>query len=149
MAHPGSGNYHYHFFSYGSEYNGCLMSCREDAVSGIVGVAYDGFPFYGPMQYYSTSEGKVYKNPDNCNDCELIQINSVHTDACGGIEVADGDETEGGQYRNGQKIILRSVEGHLKVISRLKFSKLSQLRPSQDILFLIFSRIIFNAGGVI
>ena len=127
MAHPGSGNYHYHFFSYGSEYNGCLMSCREDAVSGIVGVAYDGFPFYGPMQYYSASEGKIYKNPDNCNDCELIQINSVHTDACGGIEVADGDETEGGQYRNGQKSILRSVEGHLKVISRLKFSSIESI----------------------
>jgi len=35
------------------------------------------------------------------------------------------------------------VKGHIK------FSKLSQLRPSQDILFRIFSRIIFNAGGVI
>ena len=49
--------------------------------------------------YYKASEGKVYKNRENCADCELMQINSVHTDKCGGIEVADGDETEGGQYR--------------------------------------------------
>ena len=29
------------------------MSCNGNVESGIVGVAYDGFPFYGPMQYYS------------------------------------------------------------------------------------------------
>ena len=50
----GHGNpYHYHFLAYGGEYDGCLMSCATDAVSDIVGIAYDGFPFYGPMQYYS------------------------------------------------------------------------------------------------
>ena len=29
----------------------------------------------------------------------MIQLNAVQTDACGGIEVADGDPQEGGQYR--------------------------------------------------
>ena len=28
-----------------------------------------------------------------------MQLNAVQTDACGGIEVADGDASEGGQYR--------------------------------------------------
>ena len=28
-----------------------------------------------------------------------MQLNAVQTDACGGIEVADGDPQEGGQYR--------------------------------------------------
>ena len=96
----GHGNpYHYHFLAYGGEYDGCLMSCATDEVSDIVGIAYDGFPFYGPMQYYSASEGKVYKDPANCSDCELTQLNAYHTDVCGGIEVADGNAEEGGQYR--------------------------------------------------
>ena len=75
------------------------MSCNGNVESGIVGVAYDGFPFYGPMQYYSEREGKVYKDPSRCSDCKLMQLNAVQTDACGGIEVADGDPQEGGQYR--------------------------------------------------
>ena len=53
LGHPGNGEYHYHFHAYGTEYDGCLMSCNGNVESGIVGVAYDGFPFYGPMQYYS------------------------------------------------------------------------------------------------
>ena len=92
------------------------MSCNGNVESGIVGVAYDGFPFYGPMQYYSGKnhltlreanlpsfslerEGKVYNDPSKCSDCRLMQLNAVQTDACGGIEVADGDPQEGGQYR--------------------------------------------------
>ena len=36
------------------------MSCATDEVSDIVGVAFDGFPIYGPTQYYSASENKIY-----------------------------------------------------------------------------------------
>lgn len=36
-----------------SGYDGCLMSCKSDELSGIVGVMLDGFPLYGPMQYFS------------------------------------------------------------------------------------------------
>ena len=76
MGHPGQGHYHYHFLAYGDSenaYDGCLMSCNGAEVGGIVGIALDGFPFYGPMQYYSASEGKVYNDPRNCDDCELTQ----------------------------------------------------------------------------
>ena len=55
MGHPANGNYHYHFFAYGNQYNQCLMSCDDDQSSDIVGIALDGFPIYGPMQYYSSS----------------------------------------------------------------------------------------------
>ena len=76
MGHPGQGHYHYHFLAYGDSenaYDGCLMSCNGAEVGGIVGIALDGFPFYGPMQYYSAREGKVYNDPRNCDDCELTQ----------------------------------------------------------------------------
>ena len=102
MGHPGQGHYHYHFLAYGDSenaYDGCLMSCNSSEVGEILGIALDGFPFYGPMQYYSAREGKVYNDPRNCDDCELTQLNAFHTDTCGGIEVADGDASEGGQYR--------------------------------------------------
>ena len=51
----------------------CSMDCSTNQPSKIVGVARDGFPIYGPMQYYSASEGKVYNDPSNCDDCELTQ----------------------------------------------------------------------------
>ena len=73
------------------------MTCSDEAVSSIVGVALDGFPIYGPMQYYSQPEGKIYIN--KCHDCELIQLNGDHTDTCGGIEVADGNPADGTNYR--------------------------------------------------
>ena len=71
------------------------MSCNAGEVGEIAGIALDGFPFYTPMQYYSAREGKVYNDPSNCDDCELTQLNAFHTDKCGGIEVADGDASEG------------------------------------------------------
>ena len=75
------------------------MSCSADSVSDIVGVMYDGFPLYGPMQYWSPSERKIYIDPSNCEDCELRQINNGEVDECGGVEVADGTTTEGTNYR--------------------------------------------------
>ena len=39
------------------------MSCQHDVASKIVGVMLDGFPLYGPMQYFSPSEGKIYLKP--------------------------------------------------------------------------------------
>ena len=64
LGHPANGNYHYHYFSKAtSAYDGCLMSCQHDVASNIVGVMLDGFPLYGPMQYFSPSEGKIYLNP--------------------------------------------------------------------------------------
>ena len=45
--------YHYHFYPQAdsSGYDGCLVSqCSPDVASDIVGVAYDGFPIYGPTQ---------------------------------------------------------------------------------------------------
>lgn len=98
MGHPNAQEYHYHFHAYGN-YNKCLMSCTEGEQSGIVGVALDGFAFYASTQYYSASEGKVYIDPANCSDCQLMQLDSRHTDRCGGVEVADGNANEGTQYR--------------------------------------------------
>ena len=100
LGHPvmPAGNYHYHFFAWGPEYDGCPMSCAADEVSDIMGVALDGFPIYGPMQYYSLDEDKIYIDPSNCDDCELTMIN-YQRDACGGLEVADGDESDGTHYR--------------------------------------------------
>ena len=43
--------YHYHFYPQAdsSGYDGCLVSqCSPDVASDIVGVAFDGFPIYGP-----------------------------------------------------------------------------------------------------
>ena len=57
-GHPNNQEYHYHFHAHGS-YEGCPNSCSQDAVSDIIGVALDGFAIYGPMQYYSASEGKA------------------------------------------------------------------------------------------
>ena len=100
LGHPvmPAGNYHYHFFAWGPEYDGCPMSCAADKVSDIMGVALDGFPIYGPMQYYSLDKDKIYIDPSNCDDCELTMIN-YQRDACGGLEVADGDESAGTHYR--------------------------------------------------
>ena len=99
LGHPVNGNYHYHFFSWGPEYDACPMSCRSDQVSDIMGIAFDGFPIYGPMQYYSESENKIYMDPNNgCSDCELILMNHQR-DTCGGLEVADGDADAGTHYR--------------------------------------------------
>jgi len=47
--------YHYHFYPQAdsSGYDGCLVSqCSPDVASDIVGVAYDGFPIYGPTQVW-------------------------------------------------------------------------------------------------
>ena len=62
----------------------------QDSVSSFVGVARDGFPIYGPVQWYSASARKVYLNPSNCGDCKLTQMTSNILDQCNGIEVADG-----------------------------------------------------------
>ena len=63
------------------------MTCSQDEEASIVGVALDGFAIYSPMQYYSASEGKVYIDESNCSDCTLMQLDSRHTDRCGGVEV--------------------------------------------------------------
>ena len=105
LGHPmPGGNYHYHFFGYdagdgriGGVYDGCRMECSGSGPSDFVGVALDGFPVYGPMQWYSKSQKKVYNN--KCSDCELVQITSDMADICGGLEVGDGNADEGGQYR--------------------------------------------------
>ena len=97
-----AGVYGYRFFGHDTtngKFDSCSMSCDESKVSGIVGVARDGFAIYGPMQYYSKAQNKIYIDLGACADCELIQINGEQTDACGGVEVADGDSSEGGQYR--------------------------------------------------
>ena len=92
--------YHYHFMARNTkDFSGCPMSCAAETVSGIFGVAKDGFPIYGAMQYYSASEGKIYINPENCADCELRQLMEEHLDICGGLEVADGDAGVGTTYR--------------------------------------------------
>ena len=67
------------------------MSCQADEVSPIVGIMLDGFPLYGPMQYFSPSSGKIYLNPENCDDCVLKQLEESDLDTCGGQEVADGN----------------------------------------------------------
>ena len=63
------------------------MTCSQDQAASIVGVALDGFAIYTSMQYYSASEGKVYIDESNCSDCTLMQLDSRHTDRCGGVEV--------------------------------------------------------------
>lgn len=98
VGHPNQNEYHYHFHAYGN-YDKCLMSCTQDEQSDLVGIALDGFAFYASVQHYSASEGKVYIDPSNCSDCQLMQLDSRHTDRCGGIEVADGNADEGTQYR--------------------------------------------------
>ena len=50
------------------------------------------------MQWYSSSEGKIYQNERNCRDCKLTMMTSSLTDECGGIEVADGSSSDGNQY---------------------------------------------------
>ena len=93
-----AGVYGYSFWGGGSgQYGMCRMGCDEDVASDIVGVARDGFPIYGPMQYYSSRTKKIYLN--QCSDCALVQINGDHVDACGGIEVGDGSASDGTQYR--------------------------------------------------
>ena len=75
------------------------MSCQADEVSPIVGIMLDGFPLYGPMQYFSPSSGKIYLNPENCDDCVLKQLEESDLDTCGGQEVADGNAEDGTTYR--------------------------------------------------
>ena len=78
LGHPvmPAGNYHYHFFAWGPEYDDCPMSYAADEVSDIIGVALDVFRIYGPMQYYYLDEDKIYIDPSNCDDCELTMINN-------------------------------------------------------------------------
>jgi len=81
------GRYSYQFWGHATkDYDSCSMSCSDSAVSDIVGVARDGFAIYGPMQYYSEFENKIYIDRNKCNDCKLVQINGDQTDHCGGIE---------------------------------------------------------------
>ena len=75
------------------------MSCQADEVSPIVGIMLDGFPLYGPMQYFSPSSGQIYLNPENCDDCVLKQLEESDLDTCGGQEVADGNAADGTTYR--------------------------------------------------
>ena len=42
---------------------------------------------------------RIYMDPTNCADCELIQLGQSHLDRCGGIRVVDGTATEGTLYR--------------------------------------------------
>ena len=76
FGHPAMSLYHYHVMSMGQglmEGNGqCPMGCAAGEVSGIQGVMIDGFPLYGPMQYYNPNDGKIYIN--KCEDCVLKQI---------------------------------------------------------------------------
>jgi hypothetical protein len=100
LGHPANGNYHYHYFSKNTEGGaGCLNSCAAGEVSDLVGVAKDGFPIYGPMQWWSPSEEKIYLDATACGDCELRQIREYQTDVCGGVEVADGSAEDGTTYR--------------------------------------------------
>ena len=93
------GHYSYNFYAGNNDASSvnCPMGCTDSGVSPIIGVALDGFAIYGPMQYYSKSEGRMYAN--NCASCELIQLNGDHTDTCGGIDVADGSSADGTHYR--------------------------------------------------
>ena len=101
------------------------MSCRRGEVSGVMGVALDGFPIYGPMQWWSPSEELIYINPENCGDCVLRQLGNSEVDQdwskiwiipfkfkiisnlvffcsqlkCGGRRTADGSEADGTTYR--------------------------------------------------
>ena len=73
------------------------MTCSQDQAASIVGVALDGFAIYTSMQYYSASEGKVYIDESNCSDCTLMQLDSRHTDRCGGVEVKFYQTSTGSQ----------------------------------------------------
>ena len=42
---------------------------------------------------------RIYIDPTNCADCELIQLGQSHLDRCGGIRVVDGTAAEGTLYR--------------------------------------------------
>ena len=99
---PSYGRYHYHFYPASVDgYSGCLVdTCDMNSASPIVGVALDGFPIYGPVQYYSESEGKVYIDPANCSDgCPLTRLDTTTLDVCNGIEVADGNADDGTTFR--------------------------------------------------
>ena len=93
------GRYSYNFYASNNDASSvnCPMECSDSGVSPLVGVALDGFPIYGPMQYYSEPEGRIYIT--KCDHCELMQLNGDHTDTCGGIEVADGNSGDGTHYR--------------------------------------------------
>ena len=78
MGHPAGTSYHYHVMSANTGgITGCPMACDGGEVSGIFGIVADGFPLYGPMQYYSTSAKKIFLDAANCAqvaDCELRQL---------------------------------------------------------------------------
>ena len=99
------GRYTYSFLAHDTSNNGefgnCPMACSSSGASDLVGVALDGFPIYGAMQYYSPSDSMIYIDPftNGCNDCELKQLNGDDTDTCGGIKVADGSAIDGTHYR--------------------------------------------------
>ena len=95
-TYPSYGTYHYHFLPERG------ANCGLDEVAAdaeIVGVARDGFAFYGATQYWSKSQNKVYNDPSRCNDCVLTTLTASETDECGGVEVADGSTSDGTQYR--------------------------------------------------
>ena len=123
LAHPASGQYHYHMFSWSDTYDGCLMSCKQGEESGLVGVAYDGFPIYGPMQNYSPSMKKVFL--DGCADCELTQLSSEHTDVCGGVEVADDPSMYRYIATNTFPYTLQCFRGDMSSTQKFKTNSLS------------------------
>ena len=98
---PSYNRYHYHFYPTSTEgYEGCLMqTCNFDLASPLVGVAKDGFPIYGPVQWYSASSGTIWNDPASCSDCELMRMDTTLLDDCNGLEVEDGVVADGSNYR--------------------------------------------------
>ena len=72
----------------------------------------DGFPIYGPVQYFSDSEKKIYLDPANCADCTLKQLQMSDLDNCGGQLIADGDAAVGKNTKltESRKLILIRTE---------------------------------------
>ena len=98
---PSYNRYHYHFYPTSTEgYEGCLMqTCNFDLASPLVGVAKDGFPIYGPVQWYSASSGTIWNDPASCSDCELMRMDTTLLDDCNGLEVEDGVVADGSNFR--------------------------------------------------
>ena len=59
---------------------------------------------------------------------KINKLNAFHTDKCGGIEVADGDESEGGQYR----YIISNLFPYNLQCWRGDMSKSQQSNPNGD-----------------
>ena len=55
--------------------------------------------FWTSAKWFSASENRIYDDPNNCSDCELIIMSQNDLDACGGKKVADGDASTGNDYR--------------------------------------------------